>query len=487
MKAAFPAKPTPIVGKPTLSELVRILNYVMMCAQTHKSSISRTMNLLYLVVPPEVYAQYTTAPYPANMYPLPPEVGAVPNYTMCTDNNDRARVTATHAEELKRYEDCVHMNTALTDVFLDCIDATYRAAYDQSRLRNPNTIFCDCFQYFLTQYGSTTADAPHANRERMAADWSPGDGFEALAERINTGMQYAVFSFHPIAERDVVDIAERVVTRCGIYTEEMKIWTQRDGASPNQLKTWRAFQEYWAKAIATCDDATSTAAGQHGFGLSAAADDVSLDASINNFSAAHQHTQATIAGLQNQNAALQAQQAAQLQQFTQTMNNMQQLLMMANARTPTQPYSAPPAAPPAPTSNQNPGRTNAANQPNQHQRAPNPIKRHKNWNYCHTHGFDVPDHHCSSNCPKPGPKHNWQATRNNIMGGLRKGQHKTMLPSQAGRRPFQSRAPTNGAPPPPPRPGNQPPAVSQPYAAAQPSYTMPMMNMCLLTAALPQA
>ena len=59
MKANFPTKPTGVIGKPNLQELVRILQYIMMCAQTHKSSISAAMNLLYLAVPPEIYDQYT--------------------------------------------------------------------------------------------------------------------------------------------------------------------------------------------------------------------------------------------------------------------------------------------------------------------------------------------------------------------------------------------------------------------------------------------
>ena len=74
MKANFPTIPPGVIGKPNLKELIRILQYIMMCAQTHKSSISPDMNLLYLVVPPEIYAQYTQEEHSIQHYPTPTNV-----------------------------------------------------------------------------------------------------------------------------------------------------------------------------------------------------------------------------------------------------------------------------------------------------------------------------------------------------------------------------------------------------------------------------
>ena len=48
-----------------------------------------------------------------------------------------------------------------------------------------------------------------------------------------------------------------------------------------------------------------------------------------------------------------------------------------------------------------------------------------NWNYCWSHGYDVPDGHTSPTCPNPAPGHVWHATRENPCNGCRKGQHKT--------------------------------------------------------------
>ena len=304
MKANFPAKPAGIIGKPNLQELVCILSYIMMCAQTQKSTISPDLNLLYLAVPPEIYAQYTQQAYPHAHYPQPAPVDDVPNYSMAQDDNDRARISATHASDLKRREDVINMHNALADTFLDMMENTYRAAYDRNRLRQPNSIFRDVFHHFLQTYGRSTAEDRHMNKERMAADWQPIHGFEALIDRINSGIQFALFSSAPINENDIVDIAVRVLTRCGLYPEEMKAWHNRDGTPGDATeKTWFRFQLVWAKNIATCDDSTSTTAGQHGYGMNigqvtdGTSDDASFDTSITNFSQAHQHTQAALSSL----------------------------------------------------------------------------------------------------------------------------------------------------------------------------------------------
>jgi hypothetical protein len=59
--------------------------------------------------------------------------------------------------------------------------------------------------------------------------------------------------------------------------------------------------------------------------------------------------------------------------------------------------------------------------------APNPVKYHKNWNYCWSHGFDVEDGHDSQSCPYPRPGHVHWATRTNPCNGCMKAKHKTQM------------------------------------------------------------
>lgn len=228
-------------GKPNLQELVRVRQYIMMCASTQKSSISPDLNLLYLVVPPEIYAKYTKQAYPHAHYPIPANVHIVPDYAMSQDDNDPALISAEHASELKRREDVINIHNALADTSLDMIKPTYRAAFNRIRLCQPNTVFQDVFQQFLETYGSSTADDCHANKEHMAADWQPSHGFEALIDRINSGAQYTLFAFAPISDYDIIDIVVHVLTRCVLYPEEMKAWHNRTPGEATE-KTWFRFQ-----------------------------------------------------------------------------------------------------------------------------------------------------------------------------------------------------------------------------------------------------
>jgi hypothetical protein len=88
--------PEPIQGIPTLQSLIELLFHLCCCTQTQRSPASATMNLLFCAAPPEVYAFLTAEAYPAAFAPFPPIVPDVPNYTACTNNNERTTVKATH-------------------------------------------------------------------------------------------------------------------------------------------------------------------------------------------------------------------------------------------------------------------------------------------------------------------------------------------------------------------------------------------------------
>ena len=62
-----------------------------------------------------------------------------------------------------------------------------------------------------------------------------------------------------------------------------------------------------------------------------------------------------------------------------------------------------------------------------HQTPMNPVKYYKNWNYCWSCGFDVPDWHTSATCPNPHEGHITSATRDNPCNGCMKAKHKTQM------------------------------------------------------------
>ncbi len=63
---------------------------------------------------------------------------------------------------------------------------------------------------------------------------------------------------------------------------------------------------------------------------------------------------------------------------------------------------------------------------------PNPYKHWENWNYCHSHSGDNDNNHTSATCGKPGPMHNPNASRTNIMGRSVAEMHNTILPLASG-------------------------------------------------------
>jgi hypothetical protein len=57
----------------------------------------------------------------------------------------------------------------------------------------------------------------------------------------------------------------------------------------------------------------------------------------------------------------------------------------------------------------------------------NNLKHYHNWNYCWSHGCNIPDWHNSMTCPNKSQGHMDYATRENMMGGSMKASHKTVF------------------------------------------------------------
>jgi hypothetical protein len=102
MCSGFLTPPEPTLGAPNLFILNSLLQLICICAQMHKSIISKEMNLLYVAVDPSLYTHYSTGKaYPHAVYPFPNKVNEVPNFTACTNDNECTAAKITHAILLK--------------------------------------------------------------------------------------------------------------------------------------------------------------------------------------------------------------------------------------------------------------------------------------------------------------------------------------------------------------------------------------------------
>jgi hypothetical protein len=142
MHAGFPTPPRPTVGAPNLFILNNLIQYICKYVQTHKSTISKKISLLYVAVDPSLYTHYSAGKaYPQDMYPIPDNVDEVPDFTTCTNDNKRTAAKFLYAILLKMRNDIVSMNAMLIDTLLSLIPTAFKLLYKQERMMDPNTVF----------------------------------------------------------------------------------------------------------------------------------------------------------------------------------------------------------------------------------------------------------------------------------------------------------------------------------------------------------
>jgi hypothetical protein len=251
---------------------------------------------------------------PTPLRPFLPEVPDVPDYTACVDDNNWATVHATHAGDKKMQADIITMNTALADVFLEAMSSQVRTSFQQRHLREPNIVFINLFLWFVNQYGMTTAEDCKANRQRMAANWHPANGFDALILHLFTRAAYTSSAGFRMNDVNIVDIGLRIIKQCWMYGKEYKAWIACKAIHPCIVDMVATFKMFWAAKI-TLVNQTAVPASMHGYGIAAVKDDnfVALyGESIANFRAAYAATQeslksqgATITSMQGQMQAMQ--------------------------------------------------------------------------------------------------------------------------------------------------------------------------------------
>ena len=167
------------------------------------------------------------------------------------------------------------MNAALSDVFLANLPKAIRETYEPISMKQLNIVFLHMFAWFITKDCKTTTKDREENRQQMAADRHPSDGFEPLVMRLFIGASFVSVARYPMEDCDVIDIGLHVIRRCGMYSKEYKKWIARKNESPPIREIIDSFKEYWANAIALVNQ-TAAPALQHGYGMAAMDDDASI-------------------------------------------------------------------------------------------------------------------------------------------------------------------------------------------------------------------
>jgi hypothetical protein len=165
-------------------------------------------------------------------------------------------------------------------------------------MKQPNTVFLHTFDRFIGKYGKMTTEDRKENRQRMAADWHPSDGFEPLATCLFIGASYASAACYPMEDCDIIDIGLRVIKCCSMYSKEYKGWIVQENKLPPITKTVETFKNYWSEAITLVNQMASPAV-QHNYSMTAMDNNAtcaSYGETIANFGTAYAATQETMKG-----------------------------------------------------------------------------------------------------------------------------------------------------------------------------------------------
>jgi hypothetical protein len=167
------------------------------------------------------------------------------------------------------------MNAALSEVFLANLPKVICKTYKPICMKQPNTVYLNMFDWFITKYGHTTTKDSEENWQRMATTLHPSKGFEPLTTHLFIGASYASAARYLMDDRDVIDIGLRVIKHCGMYAKEYKNWILCKNVVPLIFEMINSFKEYWADTIALVNQ-TAVPALQHGYGMTPMDDDASV-------------------------------------------------------------------------------------------------------------------------------------------------------------------------------------------------------------------
>ena len=455
LTAGFPTIVPAITGDVTLKEIIRLWQHIKQCAQRTETNFD-AQNFLYVVLPPGLWPYFSTRQYPT----APIDPGTNPSYNGGADATANTTIRDMWQLEYKYHEEHKHVNATLVDRFLKLLPNAHRIAFESNQLTvNPKLSFLEVFDHFWEHFGMATEEELIENTAQLLNPWQPHEGMESLVDRFDKAQIYAFFAKNQMDDKTIINYFLAVVKKTGRYTRAYEDWMDK----PDDQKTYAILKEFWRKEHLKMKRANPTA-HQYEFGMNATdtttdgnAPDIAtiLEQCANAMMTGQKQQQerqvqfeaqmaANLAAMQTQlqncslnNSSMMNAAAQQMQAAQQAAQQMQQQNMANAAQNNNQARNWQAAAwqnmqqqgaqicPPAYNTNtgkniKSPDKT--------------PFRCFENNNYCWTHGHHVEDDHTSATCTMPNPGHQHTATKMNTMGGTDKGSHKTIMPSQSGRR-----------------------------------------------------
>ncbi|EJK51484.1 hypothetical protein THAOC_29339 [Thalassiosira oceanica] len=320
IRGLFPTAPADlhIIGLPNAQSLSKIIEYIFKCARKVPSTIDPDNNYLFVATGPDLYTHYAKAgsTFPATLYPRPTRPGNYPQFDDDATSGQQASIKAQFDFELRRYQEVSHMHTALIQTLLSFIQRDYKDAFEDHEAKNIDQSFQEAFQWFLRYYAKDTQAEEKLTVETEVTSfvWNPADGMAPLLRRIKEAANFFIHIQCPKTDEQITDWLVLLVTRTGVYTDEVKKWNLRDGTTAGQETTYQACVAFFLKETINANKVRATPASAFDHGMNAAIADAPNAQTIDNFSAAsaanaaaHAEAQRTISSQQAQIQGLQQQ------------------------------------------------------------------------------------------------------------------------------------------------------------------------------------
>ena len=464
IKAAFTFSTfTNIDGEPSYQTLYRLEIQATRNAATVAIRLPPPhTNCSGLVEQPAMYVLRVGAPFPR-----PPFPGDAPTFPPNSNLVQRTNIQNQFNVNLKNYTICQTTENLLKTMVENAIESPYLAGIHTEMLGFGNRTLQDIFQYLYQCYGRITPNNLKQNTIKLTTPIDPNLPIAMIFKQIEECQRMATAGRAAFTPDQIVKAAETLILHSGKYQIAYREWI----ALPEANKTYNEFKTRFSNEYQLQNELNNSTADEHEYANNINEDN-NLDEAFNNFAMATAADRTTITQLTETNASLSSQNnqlQAQLNEIQSQLNAInfaqQQLQKPQQQNPPPQSYTIPPQQQIQLRNTRGRGgqiqtrggRTLNRNQQNwpttqniclptnnhnmqnpsifvgsQQQNPNNIYKRYNNWNYCFTHGFDVGNGHTSATCRFPNWNHNYNATRNNIMGGSIKNVNKIMpIPQQA--------------------------------------------------------
>lgn len=288
-------------------------------------------------------------------------------------------ITQEHTEAMRQFTEYNAVQLALKKQLIESIEPAYVEGYKEPFTQFGNRTINGFYDWLFDMYGRQSAMDKSKNDLNFRKDWDPSMPFEAFTAKMEECVEIAEAAGSAFSPQQVLDNAQDLVFKTGLYFEPIKQWNRR----PAIEKTWANFKLHMAQAQAELIEEQATAMrGGYGHAANAALQLEAATEALANLATATAMDRTTLANMTNMIKEKDAQIKKLLEAAKTSAKATGEVRTKGNTKPPPDPNG-----------------------------------------YCWKHGYRVCVGHNSMTCSNAAtdPEHKKEATRENNMGGSQRG------------------------------------------------------------------